>query len=642
MIDPIIGQARPLVSRDVTSDKNSDFSGINFSKVFQPYLSGNASSEISALTRNFSFSAPRPLMELSYKPSILQAQPVRPPVVSSQLKTSSRPRPDKVDAPENQDDVSADSVTPQDISDQLDCVRESVKQAKKKLGTNSTDSVNDHRTLLEALRKDEKTGAFWSSLSDETAGKLLDKIDKGSDGDLGKILLNGLPQLAKTISDDSEVKDTKVSVSSDDLSAEETSKILAGLANLALKKNDASKTMVKDDSESTVNSAEAAPKDDLKVPDLPERQKSSVSGPLNSHPAVASDKPGTHSDKATTAKGNESTQGNEDVSDNVTTEPSVNAAEKTTTHNISRKDKDGNTIELPSKDSSVNGLPENVLVTGGSHSNSDNSVHNLSKTSNPDFIPIDNQDNISATGSSSVATGSLSNIVLEGVAGIPEKAVLAGSLKADLTEELSTKGKHVELKGISAIDKAGERHIFGGNTSGGNNESGFGQPSGQSQGTIGNSQNREGAGMAETVKGSLFSQLVEKAHLLQGPQAQKILTLQLKPEFLGKVDMFLTSRDGTVTARILTDNPAVRDQLEAIAPQIKQHLAEQGVVLQQLTVDISSKQPDDHKGGSFSRDESEKSRSRLAGVGRKDAVETISVNDAQAKVSEDQNIDITI
>lgn len=171
---------------------------------------------------------------------------------------------------------------------------------------------------------------------------------------------------------------------------------------------------------------------------------------------------------------------------------------------------------------------------------------------------------------------------------------------------------------------------------------GFGQPQTPAgTGTASTAANTPSP--AEQVKGSLFSQLVEKASLLKGPQQEKVLTMQLKPEFLGKVDMFLTSRDGAVTARILTDNPVVRDQLEAIAPQIRDHLAEQGIQLQQLTVDISSRQPDDHnRQGRFSQNSGR--RSRLGGITGQQEEDSgdLSVSAPETKTTDGKTIDITI
>lgn len=136
-------------------------------------------------------------------------------------------------------------------------------------------------------------------------------------------------------------------------------------------------------------------------------------------------------------------------------------------------------------------------------------------------------------------------------------------------------------------------------------EAGFGSSqSNMGQGFSGNYSNHLKSEMrqgvpTETVRGTVFSHMVEHAQLLRGPQELKTLTIQLNPEFLGKVRLELKStKDGTVTAKILTDNAQVKEKIQEIAPQIKNHLAEQGIVLNQFTVDVSTGNPDDQNGDS--------------------------------------------
>lgn len=105
----------------------------------------------------------------------------------------------------------------------------------------------------------------------------------------------------------------------------------------------------------------------------------------------------------------------------------------------------------------------------------------------------------------------------------------------------------------------------------------------------------------DPVRTTFFSQLIEKAHLLKGEQAQKVLTIQLKPEFLGKVHLELTSKDGSVIGRIVTENPQVKEKMDEVIPQIKNHLSELGIDLQELTVDIFAKNPDGGNGEGFSQ-----------------------------------------
>lgn len=90
-----------------------------------------------------------------------------------------------------------------------------------------------------------------------------------------------------------------------------------------------------------------------------------------------------------------------------------------------------------------------------------------------------------------------------------------------------------------------------------------------------------------------LSQLIEKAEMLKTSDGKKILNMELDPKELGKMEMELTSKDGTLTAKISAENELARIRLEELAQQIKEQLNSQGINLSEITVDISSRQPDE-------------------------------------------------
>jgi len=100
---------------------------------------------------------------------------------------------------------------------------------------------------------------------------------------------------------------------------------------------------------------------------------------------------------------------------------------------------------------------------------------------------------------------------------------------------------------------------------------------------------------SDPLRAALFSQFIEKAEMFNVGSEKKVMTIQLNPESLGKLNLELTSKDGSVSARITTENTLVREKLEQIIPQIKEHLAEQGINLNAVTVDVSSRQSDGKK-----------------------------------------------
>ncbi|HOI89440.1 MAG TPA: flagellar hook-length control protein FliK [Candidatus Rifleibacterium sp.] len=90
-----------------------------------------------------------------------------------------------------------------------------------------------------------------------------------------------------------------------------------------------------------------------------------------------------------------------------------------------------------------------------------------------------------------------------------------------------------------------------------------------------------------------FAELMEKAEFVKTKDGAKILNLELAQKELGKVEMELTSKDGAVTARLSAENSVAKAKLDELAPQIKEQLLGQGVNLSEITVDISSRNPDE-------------------------------------------------
>ncbi|KAF1083372.1 MAG: hypothetical protein GQF41_0150 [Candidatus Rifleibacterium amylolyticum] len=118
----------------------------------------------------------------------------------------------------------------------------------------------------------------------------------------------------------------------------------------------------------------------------------------------------------------------------------------------------------------------------------------------------------------------------------------------------------------------------------------------------------------------IFSQMLEKAEYLKTENGSKILNMELDPGDLGKLEMELTSRDGTVSARISAESALAKARLEELAPQIKEQLLNQGVNLTEITVDISSRNPDESNRNQMS---GRKNRSSRIQAGGNDTAEAI-------------------
>jgi len=91
----------------------------------------------------------------------------------------------------------------------------------------------------------------------------------------------------------------------------------------------------------------------------------------------------------------------------------------------------------------------------------------------------------------------------------------------------------------------------------------------------------------------ILGQVVQKARLLVTPGITE-MQIQLKPEFLGKLDLSISSENGQVTARFNAENYRVKEVIEANLNQLRDALAEQGVKVDQLQVNVGT--PRDHSG----------------------------------------------
>ena len=161
-----------------------------------------------------------------------------------------------------------------------------------------------------------------------------------------------------------------------------------------------------------------------------------------------------------------------------------------------------------------------------------------------------------------------------------------------------------------------KRHSNIGNSSAGNGGNGFSSHTG----TPANSMSSTRPATPVPAANHIFSQMLEKAEYLKTQNGSKILNMEINPGELGKLEMELTSRDGTVSARISAESAMAKAQLDELAPQIKEQLINQGINLTEITVDISSKNPDERNRDQMSGGESKSSRILAA---NKEAAEAI-------------------
>ena len=89
---------------------------------------------------------------------------------------------------------------------------------------------------------------------------------------------------------------------------------------------------------------------------------------------------------------------------------------------------------------------------------------------------------------------------------------------------------------------------------------------------------------AESTEKSVLNQVKNASAQLKANKSQVSITL--KPENLGKLNIQLVSHKGTVTAQITAENTHVKDMLAKGTEALRQHLVNQGINVNKITVNV--------------------------------------------------------
>ncbi len=84
----------------------------------------------------------------------------------------------------------------------------------------------------------------------------------------------------------------------------------------------------------------------------------------------------------------------------------------------------------------------------------------------------------------------------------------------------------------------------------------------------------------------MVDQIVQRAAVLLKSDRGEA-RIDLKPEFLGPVRMYIVTENQLVTVRILTESPMVRDLIEHNLHQLKSDLQQQGLQVERVEVSVS-------------------------------------------------------
>lgn len=227
--------------------------------------------------------------------------------------------------------------------------------------------------------------------------------------------------------------------------------------------------------------------------------------------------------------------------------------------------------------------------------------------------------------------------------GIEAKPMVLDEVSRKLISSLLQKGSNVSEKVNSftygPITQNGNKSSSFQNNAGGNNgfANGFSSNHGSNSTFATNRQ-------VPTGNNSVFlSQLLEKAEMIKTSDGKKVLSLEMDPKELGKMEMELTSKDGTVTAKISAENDLAKAKLEELAPQIKEHLNNQGINLTEITVDISSGHPDERNKHQMSDEKNKSSRTEgISATGNEQIIRKNILPNLRKVALNIQSVDLTV
>ncbi|MDY6843856.1 MAG: flagellar hook-length control protein FliK [Thermodesulfobacteriota bacterium] len=118
----------------------------------------------------------------------------------------------------------------------------------------------------------------------------------------------------------------------------------------------------------------------------------------------------------------------------------------------------------------------------------------------------------------------------------------------------------------------------------------------------------------QPLENNIISQIIGKIHLDSREGVQR-LNLQLQPETLGRLHLEITIKDNHVVANIFTENPLVKDIIEANLHVLRSSLYDQGFKINECHVFISGNPKHGHpEGKSFFKDDGRKKNEQIDNV----------------------------
>ncbi|MBM7555342.1 flagellar hook-length control protein FliK [Halanaerobacter jeridensis] len=147
---------------------------------------------------------------------------------------------------------------------------------------------------------------------------------------------------------------------------------------------------------------------------------------------------------------------------------------------------------------------------------------------------------------------------------------------------------------------------------------------------------------AKTVKfQNILNQMNNKINFNAVKQGNKI-TMQLEPEFLGKIQMKIGVENGSVTAKILAENNGVKDLLNGNLTKLKTTLEQKGIEIDQFDVSVGYQEEELAEQNQSQQDflfKQQQEKNRLKNFSLKSEDGQLSTEGVQSEEDETQVID---
>lgn len=135
----------------------------------------------------------------------------------------------------------------------------------------------------------------------------------------------------------------------------------------------------------------------------------------------------------------------------------------------------------------------------------------------------------------------------------------------------------------------------------------------------------EGVNETQPAMNHIVEQVVRHVRIRVLPQTTS-MELQLNPESLGRVNLTVTSQNGTSTATLTVQNEVAKEALESQITILKENLESHGLKVESVEVTVSEfgfKNPEDSNNGAYPRKKSNRRRLRLDSAETASEVTTI-------------------